>query len=269
MALAEARRRGFEIDEAGLLEQLDHTAAHLERGRSAYLKGIGQGGKADTAGYALWTLEAGGREPDENTEPVASFLLDWQKDQGHWKATSQRPPSEASPFTTTYLAIRGLHVFGTDEQQPRIEERRAAVLDWLKTAEPQDTEDRVFRLRLLGYLNADESVLEASVAELLALQRADGGWSQTAELGSDPYATGSVLAALDEYGSVDGEHAAYRRGVEYLLRTQREDGSWHVASRSKPFQTYFESGFPHGKDQFISIAASSWATLALLAAVED
>ena len=27
--------------------------------------------------------------------------------------------------------------------------------------------------------------------------------------------------------------------------------------------TYFESGFPHGKDQFISIAASSWATTAL------
>jgi hypothetical protein len=40
-----------------------------------------------------------------------------------------------------------------------------------------------------------------------------------------------------------------------------------VGSRSKPFQTYFESGFPYGKDQFISLAASSWATTALALAL--
>ena len=56
----------------------------------------------------------------------------------------------------------------------------------------------------------------------------------------------------------------YQRGVKFLLGDQLEDGSWHVRSRSKPFQTYYESGFPHGKDQFISMHASSWATLALL-----
>ncbi len=38
----------------------------------------------------------------------------------------------------------------------------------------------------------------------------------------------------------------------------------YVKTRAKPFQTHFESGFPHGKDQFISIAASSWATMALV-----
>jgi hypothetical protein len=39
-----------------------------------------------------------------------------------------------------------------------------------------------------------------------------------------------------------------------------------VTSRSTPVQPYFESGFPHGKDQFISIAASNWATMALILA---
>jgi hypothetical protein len=39
-----------------------------------------------------------------------------------------------------------------------------------------------------------------------------------------------------------------------------------VKSRSKPFQPYYESGFPHAKDQFISIAASGWATAALAVA---
>ena len=47
-----------------------------------------------------------------------------------------------------------------------------------------------------------------------------------------------------------------------LARTQGADGSWRVATRARGFQTYFESGFPHGKDQFISIAGSAWATSA-------
>jgi hypothetical protein len=51
--------------------------------------------------------------------------------------------------------------------------------------------------------------------------------------------------------------------VQYLLRTQLEDGTWFVRSRAFGFQPYFESGFPHGKDQFISAAATSWAAMAL------
>jgi hypothetical protein len=34
------------------------------------------------------------------------------------------------------------------------------------------------------------------------------------------------------------------------------------------FQPYFESGFPHGHDQWISAAATAWATMALTLAVE-
>jgi hypothetical protein len=41
-----------------------------------------------------------------------------------------------------------------------------------------------------------------------------------------------------------------------------------VLSRSKPFQAYFETGYPHGNDQFISSAAGSWATWALALAIE-
>src|SRR5262245_46079003 len=82
-------------------------------------------------------------------------------------------------------------------------------------------------------------------------------------------ATSLVLVALHEAGGLATSDPVYQRGVKYLLTTQREHGTWHVRSRSKPFQTYFESGFPYGKDQFISLAASSWATTALaLPAVE-
>ncbi len=56
--------------------------------------------------------------------------------------------------------------------------------------------------------------------------------------------------------------------MRYLVATQLEDGSWYVPSRSMPFQPYFESGFPHGPDQWISMAASNWAATALAYGLE-
>jgi hypothetical protein len=57
--------------------------------------------------------------------------------------------------------------------------------------------------------------------------------------------------------------AAYRKGVDFLLRTQLEDGSWYVRSRSPKFQPYFQSGFPHDHDQWISSSATAYAVLGL------
>ncbi len=57
----------------------------------------------------------------------------------------------------------------------------------------------------------------------------------------------------------DGELAT----VEGLLRTQLADGSWFVPTRSFPLQPHVETDFPHGPSQFISVAATSWATMAL------
>ncbi|MCA9213895.1 MAG: hypothetical protein KDB27_12575 [Planctomycetales bacterium] len=50
------------------------------------------------------------------------------------------------------------------------------------------------------------------------------------------------------------------------MSTAEDDGSWpwRVISRSVKFQPYFESGFPHGHDQWISAAATGWAATALM-----
>ncbi len=92
----------------------------------------------------------------------------------------------------------------------------------------------------------------------------DGGWAQSASLTSDAYATGQALVALKEAGVVTASDAAYKRGAQFLMNSQFEDGSWYVRSRSIPFQPYFDAGFPYGADQFISDAATNWATMALV-----
>jgi len=85
---------------------------------------------------------------------------------------------------------------------------------------------------------------------------------QLPTLGSD--ATGQALAALLESGARPANDPAVGAGVRFLLRTQLKDGSWFVARRAIPIQPYFDAGCPHGRDQFISAAATNWATQALI-----
>jgi hypothetical protein len=263
LALTTARTRGFAVPADDLQKQLRFIANFLETNRDEYRKGRGQGGQADTAGYALWTLELGGWKPDATTEAVTEYLLLRDQDRDHWRASGNRPPSEGSPFTSTYVALRGLQTFGTAGQRGRIDKRLCTICDWLARTPAETTEDRVFRLRGLERVAASAEEVGAAAQELLRAQRPDGGWAQAADLESDAYATGSVLVALHEAAGLRTDDPVYQRGVKFLLAEQREDGSWYVHSRSKPFQTYFETGFPHGKDQFISTAASGWATTAL------
>ena len=100
------------------------------------------------------------------------------------------------------------------------------------------------------------------------LGRADGGWAQTKELDSDAYATGTALFVLHQAG-MGARNAVYKKGVKYLLETQAEDGTWRVAKRAVPIQNHFETGFPYGKDQFISAVATAWADMALLHTLPD
>ncbi|MGI9474694.1 MAG: hypothetical protein ACR2NZ_24390 [Rubripirellula sp.] len=262
IALVEARKRGFSIDESNLELQLDHTDAHLRRGRKSYLDGKGQGGGVDTAGYALWTLEAGGRSRDETISSVLQYLVSVNSKLGYWKCKSDRPPSESSHFTTTYLALRAIHYFG--DTTPAEEERISKASAWLHSAKPVTTEDKVFHLRSLHYLSAEESVLATQADSLVDSQRDDGGWAQKDDMESDAYATASVLVALLRCGHPASDHTVFERGLAYLLDRQAKDGSWRVETRSKPFQKYFESSFPYAEDQFISASATAWSTLALL-----
>jgi hypothetical protein len=263
LALTTARERGWLVREKDLENQRQFIAAFLDKNRENYLKGLGQGGQVDTAGYALLALELGGWSPDATTDAVVEYLLQRHKEHDHWRATSKRPPSEASDFTTSYLAIRALRRWGTEGQQDRIAKRLDAARAWLLHATARDAEDRVFQLWALQEVGARAGELRPVAQQFLRSQRGDGGWAQTDALASDAYATGSSLVALHQTGQLATSDPAYQRGVAFLISTQQGDGSWLVRSRSKPFQIYYESGFPHGKDQFISIAATGWATTAL------
>jgi hypothetical protein len=139
---------------------------------------------------------------------------------------------------------------------------------WLAKAQPKTTEDQTFQLLGMGWSGANKEIIGRAAERLIAGQRSDGGWAQLPSLASDAYATGEALVALKESGALAVSDGAYKRGIQFLVSTQLEDGSWYVKSRSLPFQPYFESDFPHGHDQWISAAATNWATMALALSIE-
>jgi hypothetical protein len=141
-------------------------------------------------------------------------------------------------------------------------------VSWLRSATPVSTEDRNMQLLGIKWAGADVGSVAAQLSSLKQQQRPDGGWAQTPNLASDAYATGEVLFTMHEFG-IPASDPSFRRGVEYLLRTQLDDGSWHVRSRAPKFQPYFQSGFPHDHDQWISAAGTAWAAMGLACAAGD
>ena len=80
---------------------------------------------------------------------------------------------------------------------------------------------------------------------------------------SDAYATGQALYALRVGAGMGHSDPAIERGLRFLVETQLEDGTWFVRRRAFPFQPTMNSGFPHGRDSWISTAATICAVLAL------
>ena len=263
-----AHRVGIEVDKENAERQLARVVEFYNSRRERFepddLKY-----PVTPLGYGLWGLDLGGHPPDDLTELLTSALLKVHKDLGHWKRRNFRPPAEASSFTSNYVAIRGLNRYGTKDQQEQIAARATAVRQWLDKTPARDTEDQVFRLRLAWELKVAPEKRKDFARRLQKEQHKNGGWAQKSGMKPDAYATGSVLVALQEVGEVTCDDALWRRGIRYLLQTQQDDGSWHVETRANPIQDYFESGFPHEEDQFISAYATGWSATALLLSLPE
>lgn len=203
------------------------------------------------------------------TDAVVRHIKAMQTPAGNWSTNeSRRPPMASGDFQAAALSIYSLKHYGQESDKANTDAVIAKAVKWLEAAKPVTTQDRAFHLLGLAWGNAAASNITAAARALAALQRADGGWNQLPEMRSDAYATGQVLYALNVAGKMSVSNSVYQNGVDYLLRTQAPDGTWHVETRAIWLQPYFESGFPYGRDQFISTAGTAWAVMALSQAAQ-
>jgi ankyrin repeat protein len=262
LAVSAVRSAGVTPDEATARKQRQAAADYLEVWRERALQGMGIPGEDVTVANMLVGLAAEGHPADLATDAMAHVLKTAQAPSGRWRHVGNRPPLESSDIELTALGLRALQAYAPKARRAEYEPAVRRAADWVRAARPATTTDRAFQLLGRRWAGDDPAALRDPVRALLAEQRSDGGWGQIPTLASDALATGQALVALREAG-VPIEDPAYRRGVAFLLATQLADGSWFVRSRSVPFQPHFESGFPHGPDQWVSMAATNWAVLAL------
>lgn len=268
MAVGVARDRGIKVNETLVQEQLRTTQSVRAADREGLAQGFSRGGAPMTDSALLVSWGAQHHRPDRLTTAMAHSLGSMQSADGSWRGHIVRPPMEYSPFTETAFAIRALQLYAPKGRKDEFAKRVRHARDWLVASTPEHNEERTMRLLGLAWSTASASDITKAGRELMAEQRPDGGWAQRSGWESDAYATGEALYALAAGAGVPVTDAGFRRGVEFLRKTQLQDGSWYVRSRSVKFQPYFDSAFPHEHDQWISAAASAWATMALSLAAE-
>jgi ankyrin repeat protein len=265
-----AASRGFAIDAATLATVERKTFRELTSARAfdEAVQGAAVGDPTPNDSWLLIAAQTAGLAPDLTNAVVARRIASWQHD-GHWTTSDFRPPHSSSLFTSTATAVRAIRAYLPDEMRDAREAVLAGARDWLTNTAPASTEDATFRLLGLVWADAPREAITAAGRDLEQLQRAGGGWAQLPAYAPDAYSTGEALYALHEAG-MSGE-ARWRRGIAWLRSTQAADGTWRVRTRmispAEVSPPYFTTGFPYRKDEYISYAATNWATLALLSSL--
>jgi hypothetical protein len=263
--VAAARQSGIAVNEEIARGQVKKIAAYIEVWRERVLQGVGIAGESGPMAAILIGLAAENHPADATTDAMVRYIAAQQWRDGRWRPFGHRPPLESSDIAITARALRALQLYAPPAQRAKYASAIRRAGEWLAKAEPRTIDDYTFRLLGLAWagMKADNAIIKKAARELIAEQRPDGGWAQLAALASDAYATGEALVALRQAAGIAVNSPAFKHGVEFLMKTQLEDGSWYVRSRAIPLQPFFEAGFPHGHDQWISTAATNWAALAL------
>lgn len=264
-----AKARGLRVDDAAWGRQLARQLSRWnERAENARQMARPLPGTPITVSYGLFGLRASGHAADDMTDAMARYLMRTQKPEGVWPDGTRRPPMEDGALIATAWAALSVRDYApaSDVAAKADSQRRSAR--WLAAQQPATHNEAVFQLLGLHWSGEPPAKTATARERIVRSQRPDGGWAQLPGLESDAWGTGIALYALHEAGGMQAADPVYQRGVAFLLRTQFDDGSWWVRSRVWPFQPHFDGQFPHGKDQWISQAASAWAAMALLYTIE-
>jgi squalene cyclase len=266
--LSMAGEKGFVVNDTLFQEAITSITRRMDEWKSIFAENDDPTAIVMSEGYDLWALSANHYKANKKIELLVKNLMQRQTNEGCWVSPSLRPPLEYYSFSATALVLRGIQYYSPPSLQAEISLRSKKAVSWLINTVPETNEEKVFQLLGLTWGKTDQKIIRQQAKKLLTAQRGDGGWAQLNALESDAYATGQSLYALNESGQLKVDDAAYQKGISFLLNTQFDDGSWKVQSRSYPVIPFVETGFPHGKNQFISAAGTNWATMALILAAK-
>jgi hypothetical protein len=270
-SLSEAERQGYAIDKKFVAETTEATLGSREKMIASKLisgpkdppdpRPIGRGVQMGTVfmaavAPALPALQAGQKQ---SLKSIVDEIVKKQTKDGSWEFFLSRPPINETQLTDAVWIIMALQCDTGSAASPAQRAALDKATAWLAAARLPDTyQSKVLKLLLAIRAGKARDQIRATGDELLALQRADGGWRQIPEMTSDAFATGQTLYVLSLAGYT-AERPEIQRAVNFLVATQKPDGSWPMTSRATP------DGRPgHAKLLTpITCAAGAWATLGL------
>ena len=167
--------------------------------------------------------------PDLTTDIMAYFLKGGSPPtaSGGTSSSTTTPTVQHSDIEATATAIRALRVLGAPTVRCERAVRRATT--WLMAARPRTVDERAWQLMGLEWAGVRYAARAHPVGGAGPPGRASvptEGWAPGFTLTSDARYYGPVLVALLRAGALRPSDHAYRRGVDYLLRSQLADGSW-------------------------------------------
>lgn len=220
--------------------------------------------------YLLMGLYAEKLPANYNTDFAVDYLISQALPDGSFKAEYSRVPLEMGDVHLTATAIRAIQLYASAAKNAQVKKLVAHTKRWLEQQQLTNQQELAFQLLGMYWCGSSPALTKSVAKKLVSLQNSDGGWSQLTTMQSDAYATGEALYALSESGMMNINNDVFAKGVNYLLQTQDKTGAWLITTRSNPIQPFVDSGFPPlDESQYISAAATNWATLALVNALPD
>ena len=262
------REHGLPVDEPAAKADAVKAFSQISLGLGVAVEDEALGEPGIGASF-LVAAHAMGLPPTVTSAAFGRAVALAQQPAGDWTSFHIRAPSSYSSFTFTAYGLRATQLLAHPSQKQDVAARVTRARRWLESHEPKETEERTFQLLGLSWAGADKDSLRSLGRALAATQRSDGGWNSLEGRDSEAYSTGQALVALHDAAGMPTSDPVYQRGIAFLLRNQAADGSWHVTTRLPPWVNppYFESGYPYGRDQFISVAGANWAVMALTRAL--
>lgn len=273
-ALSEADRNGYAIDRKYLADTVESLLGSKDKLLASRIfpnpadrpdprpQGRGLNMGLPFLAVAAESLPALTDGQKQSLKLITQEIVKKQQADGSWEffATLRRPPINESQTTDAAWIIMALDRQIRADAPPKEQAALNKAIVWLDGAKHADLhQDKALKVLLGARSGKSRGELQPTIDELLALQRADGGWSQTVpEPKSDAFATGQTLYVLSLVG-LTAQRPEIRRGIDFLVATQKPDGSWPMISRSTP------DGRPGSAKLLtpITCTASSWATLGL------
>jgi hypothetical protein len=220
--------------------------------------------------YMLLGLNAENYPANLSTDLAVDYLITQELPEGNFKAEYSRVPLETGDIHLSAVCIHAIQLYAPPARNTQVKQLAMRTKQWLEKQNTNVQQELAFQLLGMQWCGSSNATKTGIAQKLFAMQNKDGGWSQLPTIPSDAYATGQILYALAEAGLSATNNEAYKNGIKYLLRTQDPSGAWIVTTRSNPIQTFFTTDFPpYNENEYISAAATNWATLALIDALPD